>query len=550
MKDNKVSGKFFTWLLAGAIGSGCPSLLFGQDFTLEKLPEAVNSVYDEITPVPSRDGRTLFFTRVGCPDFEHTLILDSVNLGERLSGRAFEAKLGSIYSEIKRGAVEDPIGSKFNQDVWIAGFDSSKLLEVSHPGFPLNNALPNSLVATTPNPNEFYIINQFLPDGGMKRGFSSIRREGNSWQFPEAVEIADFYTITSDVSLTMSFDGEVLILSAARFDSRDMDLYVCFKTGEGKFSAPQNLGTTVNSAFRETTPYLSEDNSTLFFSSNNPNSLGGNDIFITRRQDITWKNWTTPVRLSEPVNSTADDSQPYFNISTGYLYFTSKRDGNSDIFRIQLAPPQPSEMEVVGRVINGKTGEVVRDANVEYRIGEGKVSSLKTMDGNYALKIPKGVQAVLACSKVGYARGKEEALFFAREKFKFQNKYFVDLILEPLEVNSKIELAPIFFLQSKAIILEKSIPELERLKGILLENPGLCIRVEGHTDNNGKPEELLRLSEQRAQAVRDFLLKNGIDGKRVEAVGRGSAFPISDNSTDELRQRNRRVEFIITKNRF
>jgi hypothetical protein len=114
----------------------------------------------------------------------------------------------------------------------------------------------------------------------MDRGFPriSITPDSIGWSFPVPVEIADYYTITSDVSLTMSFDGEILILSAARFDSRDMDLYVCFREGPGKWSSPRHLGNVINSAFRETTPYLSEDNSTLYFSSNRLGGMGGNDI--------------------------------------------------------------------------------------------------------------------------------------------------------------------------------------------------------------------------------------------------------------------------------
>ena len=83
---------------------------------------------------------------------------------------------------------------------------------------------------------------------------------------------------------------------------------------------------------------MSEDNVTLFFSSNRGESSGGNDIFMCKRLDDTWSNWTSPVRLVDPINSSADDSQPYFNMTSGYLYFSSRREGNSDIYRVQIAP--------------------------------------------------------------------------------------------------------------------------------------------------------------------------------------------------------------------
>ena len=136
---------------------------------------------------------------------------------------------------------------------------------------------------------------------------------------------------------------------------------------------------------------------------------------------------------------------------------------------------------------------------------------------------------------------------FRRDYYFFQDYYQIDLWLSPLEVNDKIELQPIYFQQSKAIILENSYPELEHLVRILEENPKLEIRIEGHTDNVGKAEDLLRLSEERANAIRDFLTNKGIKTSRIQTVGHGPKFPISDNSSDEQRAQNRRVEVRITK---
>ena len=121
------------------------------------------------------------------------------------------------------------------------------------------------------------------------------------------------------------------------------------------------------------------------------------------------------------------------------------------------------------------------------------------------------------------------------------------MLLDPLEVNAKIELRPIFFEQSKAVVLEESYSELERLAPILLESPRLSIRIEGHTDNIGKAEDLQRLSEERAGAIRDFLVKKGCSQSRIETKGFGAKVPISDNDSEELRAKNRRVEIVVTK---
>jgi len=525
----------------------CTAPLTAQEFILEKLPEFINSPYNEISPVPSRDGQTLFFTRIAYPNSNPTLFIDSIDQHETLSPQEYASTLKSVYKQIAGGYVADPVLSAFNQDVWMATGDSLGFTVVSHPPFPLNNALPNSLVAITPDPNAFYVINRFERNGNMDRGFSIIRRVDSTWSFPEPVEIKDFYTITSDVSLTMSFDGEVLILSATRFDSRDMDLYVCFREGENKWSAPKNMGSVLNSSQREITPFLSEDNMTLYFSSNRWESRGGNDIFVSKRLDETWQNWTIPQRLIEPINSGKDESQPYFNMTSGFLYFASRRDGNqSDIFRVQIAPPQATEITVKGRVLNAKTRELITDANVYYNNAKGGTPNvLHTDNGVFTLKIPKGVPFLLKPEKPAFA-GKTDTILFRRDYYFFR-EFYVELLLTPLEAGAKIELQPIFFQQSKAIILESSYPELERLAAVMHQNSKLRIRIEGHTDNVGKAEDLMQLSKERADAIRTFLMEKNIEGNRIDVVGHGPKYPLSDNSSDQERAKNRRVEFIITK---
>ncbi len=516
-------------------------------FQLEKLPEFINSSYDEITPVPSRDGNTLYFTRVAYPEFNRYLFLDSVDLHKKYPPEKYERILRTAYSELAGKPVLNPATSPFNQDVWIAESDTAaNFYYLEHPAEPLNNALPNSITCITPDPNAFYCINQFSEKGDMTKGFSLIRRVDSVWTFPVAVEIAEYYTITSDVNLTMSFDGQVLILSAVRHDSRDMDLFVCFNIGNNKWSAPQHLGRTVNSEKRETTPFLSEDNLTLFFSSNRWESSGGNDIFMCKRLDDTWKNWSEPQRLVEPINSRDDESQPYFNMTSGYLYFTSTRDGNSDIFRVRIAPPQPTEFTIRGRVFNRKTHELMPDATIRYGAANTPENTLTSTDGFFTLKIPKGVRFFLTPEK-GAFTGQTEEVIFRQDYYFFQDYYQVDLWMNPLEVNDKIELRTIYFQQSTAIILEKSHSELDRLARILSDNPGLEIRIEGHTDNVGKAEDLLLLSEKRALAIREFLIGKGIASYRITTEGHGPKYPVSTNTTEEQRALNRRVEIRITK---
>lgn len=522
------------------------TFLQAQDFELEKLPSSINTMYDEITPVVSRDGRTLFYTKVGDPGFEKRLVLGGVDISN-LGGQVYNQKLASIFSELAGKQISDAVTSNYNQDIWFADLNGDgSPIKISHPDFPLNSALPNSIVSITPDNNNFVIINRFDENGYIQKGFSTVRRNGSDWMAALPLEIEGFYTLTSEVSLTMSFDGKVLILSAIRKGAQDMDLYMCRLQSNGTWSAPKHLGYTINSASRETTPYLSEDNATLFFSSNRYDTKGGNDIFMSKRLDETWENWSTPRRLSEPINSAYDDSQPYFNMTTGYIYFTSKRDGNSDIYRVKIAPPQPTQILIKGRIINGNTGEQIRTAHVDYSIEDGSKNSIFAESGVYTMQLPKGLKTELLPSKAGYT-GQVSDVFFPKEYKFFQDTYIVDLVLNPLAVNALIELRPIYYKQSKAKILSKSFDELDKLVALLEERPAMHIRVEGHTDNQGRTDDLIDLSKRRADAVKAFLIKKGISEERITTIGFGAKFPINENKSDDERSKNRRVEIRITK---
>ncbi len=525
------------------------SALSAQLYQLEKLNNSINTPdHDEITPVISRDGRTLCFTRVGYPIYNKTLIENGRDLSKELSFPEYQDYLRTIYSEIAGRRISDPENSDFNQDIWIARSFGNDFDFVIHPDYPLNNALPNSICAITPDENSVVVINQFDPDGGMKKGFSFCeKRSNNGWSHPQAIYIDDYYNLDTDVGLTMSNNGHIFILSMERKDSKgDNDLYVCFRTGNHTWSKPINLGRVINSKYRETTPFLTVDNQTLYFSSNRPGSMGGNDIYYTKRLDDTWKKWSKPVRLDSPINSTADDSQPFFNTLNGYLYFTSKRDGSSDIFRVRIAKPVKETVTVFGRVFNPKTKEAIPGASVKRSLENSEYYTDVALaeDGRYQIEMPKGNAYDLIAEKQGHI-GEKSTVEFKKNYLYFRD-YEVNLVLRPIEAGTKLNLKPIYFERSKPNILEKSYPALDELADYLKENKSYYVRIEGHTDNQGEDEDLLALSQARAEAVKDYLVyKKFIKPVRLDAIGHGDTQPVTNNSTEELRAKNRRVEAII-----
>ena len=98
----------------------------------------------------------------------------------------------------------------------------------------------------------------------------------------------------------------------------------------------------------------------------------------------------------------------------------------------------------------------------------------------------------------------------------------------------------------KAIIKKKSFPLLDKIAATFIENTGYIIEVQGHTDNIGTDEVNKRLSQKRAEAVKNYLEKKGVPADRLTAVGYGPTMPIADNKTKAGRAKNRRVEFKIT----
>ncbi len=522
--------------------SGNP-LINVEYLAIETLTEEINTrYYDEISPCVSPDGQTIYFTRVGSPVFDKTLIEDGADLSISFDEQKFEKHLSDIYSILAGEQVSDPVRSSFNQDIWIARSVNIEFDKVEHPGYPLNNALPNSVSTIDPSTQDLIVINQFVEGGGMKKGFSKVRRdEYGNWTFPEPIEINNYHNSGPDVNLTMSIDGQVMIMALEREDSYGRsDLYVSFKTPEGRWTTPKNLGREVNSPFREGTPHLAEDMRTLYFSSNRGRK--GSDIFVQTRLDDTWLNWSAPKKFTSPINSAADDSHPYFNEATGYLYFTSKRNGSSDIFRVQLAKPKPKGLMAKTRIRNQNTLENL-DINVMIK-RSNLTESLNAYDGVLKFNMVEGEKCWIIIESEGYFDFYKE-ITYEDIAAAGEEEFELLLDLKPIETGSSFILEAIQFKQSEAVVLEESYPSLNNLYRFLKRNKNIHIQIAGHTDNVGDKKALQHLSDKRADTIKNYLTEKGIKPERLETKGFGGNFPLNDNATDMQRAKNRRVEIII-----
>jgi outer membrane protein OmpA-like peptidoglycan-associated protein len=328
----------------------------------------------------------------------------------------------------------------------------------------------------------------------------------------------------------------------------DRDLYVSFLKDNGNWTEPKNLGKILNTAGTESSPFLAADDRTLYFSSNGFSGYGASDIYVTRRLDDTWTNWSEPENLGPNINSEGDDL--FFNIPlTGDAAYYSRGANDADVDIYQLELPvfyKPSPVVVVkGKVYNAKTNEPLGGTRIFYeRLSDGVEVGIARSEssGDYQIILPYGERYGYLAERDGFVAISANINLSEEQEYK---EITQDLYLVPIEAGVDITLNNIFFDFDKATLRPESYPELNRLLELLNDNATMRIRIEGHTDNVGSDAYNQGLSQRRANAVGRFLTVNGIASDRLQIVGMGETEPVATNETDEGRQKNRRVQFEI-----
>ena len=481
----------------------------------ENLGNRINSPTRELAPIISADGDYLFFTRDGHPD---------------------------------------NIGPFRKQDIWMAVKNDDD--SFSYPinlKKPLNDESVNFAVSLSSDANKLLVGNIYLPDGSYRKGLSMSTYDGEYWSFPDSLIIDDFYNLTTKASYNLSANGKILLLAIKRDDSfGKTDVYVSFLNDDGSWSKPKNLGKIINTAEEEISPFLASDNKTLYFSTSGLPGYGSSDMFLSKRLDDTWENWSEPLNLGSQINTRGWDAYYSITASGDYAYFVSSENsiGLEDIFRVKL--PQSIKPESVvlikGKVINVKTNEPIK-ADIKFELlPSGKELGIATsnkLNGEFRIVLPGG-------KKYGF-RAEAEGFISINENINIENlaeynEKSVDLFLYPIETGTQFRINNIFFETGKWDLLEDSFSELNRLAEFLIKNPNIIISITGHTDNIGKDKDNFNLSNKRALSVKEYLLSKNIEEPRIKAKGLGESKPIANNETDEGKQKNRRVEFeIISK---
>jgi flagellar motor protein MotB len=395
-------------------------------------------------------------------------------------------------------------------------------------------------------------MNKYLPDGSSENGISISVRTESGWSFPSPIEVEDFYNEHRTGEYALGSDGKTILMAVQRQDAiGEKDIYVSFKKEDGSWAAPMNLGPEINTGDSEIAPFLAADGRTVYFSTGGYPGYGGQDMFVSRRLDDSWKKWSKPLNLGPKLNTTGFDAYYSLPASGDYAYFTSTQSkvGNSDIFRVKLpksAKPEPVVL-IRGRVLNAKTNDPL-GATITYEsLTSGKqlgTARSHPTTGEYSIVLPsRDVYGFLAEHK-GFLSLNENIDLVKINEYKEMR---VDLKLTPLEVGAAVRLNNIFFDTNKYNLKPEDELELKRVVKMLQAYPNMQIEISGHTDNIGADQSNLTLSSNRAKAVTDYLVAKGVAKNRLQAIGLGKTKPVSDNKTEEGRANNRRIEMKILK---
>jgi outer membrane protein OmpA-like peptidoglycan-associated protein len=356
-------------------------------------------------------------------------------------------------------------------------------------------------------------------------------------------------------------DKKIFIFSAdSRMSLGNEDIYVSFNLdGSGKWTEPKNLGPTVNTRYQELTPWLSEDQKILYFSTNSQSSQGSFDVYSTERLDDTWINWSSAKNLGSNVNSPGKELYYHNYPSKIYLTSTHNSDGYGDIIEFVVArteeidtapiteqpavtvstPNEETGLIVYGKVLNATNGNGIQ-AEILFRSAQ-PVTVISSTNGEYRVGLDSQANYTIRVEAKGFIGSFEKLNIPGQDAHHIE----VNFKLQPALVGAGMSLKSVLFQQSTPILLPESYDELEMVYDFLKLNPNVEIELSGHTDNGGKTKLNLKLSRDRVIRVKNYLVEKGIDARRIKGVGYGESRPIATNKTDAGRRLNRRVEFKI-----
>ncbi len=493
------------------------------EWTALPLSGWINTSCDELNPFVFAQGKKMLYSKKNCAqNIEGTL-----------------AHSGDIFvSTLVDGA-------------WTAGQSFSARA---------NNIYNNEIVGITEDEQKIYITGSYDPGSSLvKQGISLMDKDQSGiWKEPKAVVIKDFYSTDSkENTFYLHPSGQYLLMSLDRKEGiGKTDLYISLIQSDGSFGSPIHLGPVVNSAGFEFAPFLSKDARSLYFSSYGFAGYGSADIYVSERIGDGWTQWTAPLNMGPEVNSPKFDAY-YRELEDGSVLFSSTRSGSkgfSDLFLIdniqshfkqevvecQPVPEEfiPDSLRTWPQIISWGSHQPLGALKIIVSIDGSVIQQFNTSDTTISFPYRKGFMIQLELSSPLVPTQVHSIITTDSGKMH-------TLKLGLLNRETAFSSNNILFERDASILLPESYPTLNRLALWIKEQQQLKIQISGHTEPGGNKSYNRKLSENRAKAVKDYLVSKGVSPKQLVAKGFGGSKPLQTGNDLESRSANRRVEFLV-----
>lgn len=448
--------------------------------------------------------------------------------------------------------------SGYNEDFYVSRKLANKWQKARNIGAPINSIQNEGAPTLAPDGASVVFTACAGIDGygKQRKGLGSCdlfltRRTGANWMRPinlgGAINSPHWETQPS-----LSADGRTLYFIRGKYTRegvKNQDIYMSQRNDQGEWTRAKKISENINTPGREVSVHIHPDGRTMYFASDGHPGMGGLDLFIVRKDSNG--QWGTPKNLGYPINTHKDENSVLVNAAGTLAYFASDREGGMgdlDLYQFPLAKElQPATVTYMqGRVHEkgtmkplGAKFELIDVATNEVVAG----SRSDNVTGEFLVCLPAKREYALSVDHPDYLFYSEH--FSLTNDASIRRPYVKDVPLSKPKVGETVVLKNVFFETAKFDLKDKSRAELDFLVAFLKRNAKLKIELGGHTDNVGDVGSNQVLSENRAEAVFNYLVEHEIPAARLSFAGYGETKPMASNDTDDGRAQNRRTEFKI-----
>jgi outer membrane protein OmpA-like peptidoglycan-associated protein len=485
------------------------------DFKPESLGDSINTDNDEYWPSLSIDGNTLYYSVLLVDSSRHTAYGTFAHQEDFFVSR----KVNNKWSKGK------PLGKPINTK------DNEGALKVSADG--------KIIVFTACNRPKAY--------GRCDIYFAF--KTSNGWSKPVNAG-GNINTRYSEKQPCLSADGTRIYFSSDRPGGiGGMDIWYSDLNEQGYWQKPKNMGKIINTKYDEESPFLHPDNQTFYFSSDGHHGLGMKDIFYCRKNDST--DWATPENIGYPVNTYRDEIGLFIDNTGETAYFSSNYNNSSrNIYKFNMpVEARPLSVSYLSGIIIDKENKHPLQANIlllETKSGDTVMNVIShKKGGDFLVCLPSGENYALNVSCNGYLF--KSINFDLSETSSYQHPHKEKIELERVKINSTIVLNNIFFKTDSYELLPNSKAELIKTAEYIKNNKRWIFEIGGHTDQRGSDDYNMQLSKKRAEAVYNYLIKNGVNPSVLTYKGYGKSKPVAIGNNSKSLAKNRRTELKIIK---